>query len=189
MEIIFQLPSASIATRQAARCCSDNASVVATGVVTAGVVGAGVVAAGVVSAGVVSAGIAMPSVAGSVVSTGVVSVAVPSVASVIGWMVPVNGALIVDDSSLAEVTKMSKDVESLLSVPTVVNTAGELKASGPSSPIIVSVTSVGAPVVTIIPESSTGDSPSVMVTPVESPLTVVMSGPAVTGPAAADVEH
>ena len=188
MEIIFLLPSVSIATKQAARCCSDTASVVATGVVTAGVVGAGVVAAGVVSAGVVSAG--MPSVAGSVVSTGVVSVAVGSVGSVVGLTVPVNGALIVDDSSLTEVTS-SDDVESLLSVPTVVNMEGKLIPSvvtGPSL-IIGSVTSVGAPVVTIIPESSTGVTSSVMVTPVESPLTVVMSGPAVTGPAAADVEH
>ena len=57
MEFIFLLPSASIATRQAARCCSDTASVVGTGVVVAGVVATGVVTIGVVVAGVVATGV------------------------------------------------------------------------------------------------------------------------------------
>ena len=57
MEFIFSLPSASIATRQAARCCSDTANVVGTGVVVAGVVATGVVTTGVESAGVVVDGV------------------------------------------------------------------------------------------------------------------------------------
>ena len=73
MEFIFLLPSASIATRQAARCCSDTANVVGAGVVVAGVVATGVVTTGVVVAGVVVADVVVTSVKAAVDGVGGIS--------------------------------------------------------------------------------------------------------------------
>ena len=163
-----------MAARQAARCCSDKAIVVGTGVVATGVVAAEVVTAGVVIAGVVIAGI---------VTAGVVTAGVFTVGVVTAGVVTTGGVVTAEVSSVTSslAVFVTASVTAISSVTAVAVVIGIPPIQATCIPHIG-----GCSVVVVVPRIGV-----VIPEPAVTAGTSVMSGSAVTGvaPPEALVEH